>query len=138
MTVIRAQDRPTKLAPSENFSGQVWQDPVIVGASPSRMRATNVSFAPGARTAWHQHPVGQTLYVIAGVGRLQIEGQPTQELRPGDTGVIPPNTRHWHGAAPDRLFSHMAMSEVDDAGGGTQWFEKVTDADYQVPTADGA
>jgi quercetin dioxygenase-like cupin family protein len=135
MTVIRAEDRATKAAPADNFTGQVWQDPVIVGTAPSRMRATNVSFTPGARTAWHQHPVGQTLYVISGVGRLQLEGQAVQELRPGDTGVIPPNTRHWHGSAPDRLFTHLAMSEVDDAGGGTEWFEKVTDADYQVAPA---
>ena len=120
MTVIRAEDRATKAAPADNFTGQVWQDPVIVGTAPSRMRATNVSFTPGARTAWHQHPVGQTLYVISGVGRLQLEGQAVQELRPGDTGVIPPNTRHWHGSAPDRLFTHLAMSEVDDAGGGTE------------------
>ncbi|MGK0168965.1 MAG: quercetin dioxygenase-like cupin family protein [Gammaproteobacteria bacterium] len=130
MTVIRAHDRPTKLASQDNFTGQVWQDPVMVGEAPSRMRATNVSFCPGARTDWHSHPVGQTLYVVSGVGRLQLEGEPVQELRPGDTGIIPPNTRHWHGAAFDRLFTHLAMSEVDDAGGGTEWFEKVSDDDY--------
>lgn len=130
MAVIRSQSRPTKLAPAENFTGQVWQDPVIVGTAPSRMRATNVSFSPGARTAWHAHPVGQTLYVVSGVGRLQIEGENVQELRPGDTATIPPNTRHWHGAAANRFFVHLAMSEVDDQGGGTAWFEKVSDADY--------
>lgn len=133
MTVIRAESRPTKLAPGDNFTGQVWQDPVIVGRAPSRMRATNVSFSPGARTAWHSHPVGQTLYVVSGVGRLQLEGEQVQELRPGDTGVIPPNTRHWHGAASDRLFVHLAMSEIDDAGGGTEWFEHVSDEVYLAP-----
>ena len=132
MAVIRAQQRPTKLAPAERFTGQVWQDEVIVGSAPSRMRATNVSFSSGARTACHSHPVGQTLYVVSGVGRLQLEGEPVRELRPGDTGVIPPNTRHWHGAAGDRLFVHLAMSEVDDNGGGTEWFEHVNDQDYNA------
>lgn len=130
MAIIRAYDRPTKLAAADNFTGQVWQDEVIVGSHPSRMRATNVSFSPGARTAWHSHPVGQTLYCVSGVGRLQLEGETVQELRPGDTGIIPPNTRHWHGAASDRIFVHLAMSETDDQGGGTQWFEHVSDADH--------
>jgi quercetin dioxygenase-like cupin family protein len=130
MDIKRANARPTKLAPEANFTGQVWQDPVIVGELPSRMRATNVSFTPGARTAWHAHPVGQTLYCVTGVGRVQLEGERVQELHPGDTAVIPPNTRHWHGAASDRLFIHLAMSEVTDTGDGTRWFEKVSDEDY--------
>ena len=130
MDIKRAADRPTKPAPEENFTGQVWQDPVIVGTAPSRMRATNVSFAPGARTAWHAHPVGQTLYCVTGIGRVQLEGEQVQELHPGDTAVIPPNTRHWHGAASDRLFIHLAMSEINDKGEGAQWFEKVSDEDY--------
>lgn len=135
MDIKRAADRPTKPAPEENFTGQVWQDPVIVGTAPSRMRATNVSFTPGARTAWHAHPVGQTLYCVTGIGRVQLEGEQVQELHPGDTAVIPPNTRHWHGAAPDRLFIHLAMSEITDQGEGTQWFEKVSDEDYLKTTA---
>mgnify|MGYP000571935258 CR=1 FL=1 len=95
MDIKRANARPTKLAAEANFTGQVWQDPVMVGKPPSRMRATNVSFTPGARTAWHAHPVGQTLYCVTGVGRVQLEGERVQELHPGDTAVIPPNTRHW-------------------------------------------
>ena len=75
------------------------------------------------------------LYVVSGVGRVQLEGEQVQELQPGDTALIPPNTRHWHGAAPDRFFVHLAMSEVDDQGGGTEWFEKVTDGDYQAAPA---
>jgi quercetin dioxygenase-like cupin family protein len=130
MDIKRANARPTKLAPEASFTGQVWQDPVMVGAPPSRMRATNVSFSPGARTAWHAHPVGQTLYCVTGVGRVQLEGERVQELHPGDTALIPPDTRHWHGASPDRLFIHLAMSEVSDTGEGTAWFEKVSDADY--------
>ena len=134
MEIHRAAKRPTKLAPAERFTGQVWQDEVVVGKAPSRMRATNVSFSPGARTAWHSHPVGQVLYAVSGAGRVQLEGEAVQELRPGDTALIPPNTRHWHGAAPDRFFVHLAMSETDEQGGGTAWFEHVSDADYVKPT----
>jgi quercetin dioxygenase-like cupin family protein len=130
MDIKRANSRPTKMAPETNFTGQVLQDAVMVGTAPSRMRATNVTFTPGARTAWHSHPVGQTLYCVVGVGRVQLEGEQVQELHPGDTAVIPPDTRHWHGSAPDRLFTHLAMSEVSDTGAGTEWFEKVSDGDY--------
>lgn len=130
MEIHRAGKRPTKQAPAENFTGVVLQDPVVVGKSPSRMRATNVHFTPGARTAWHSHPVGQVLYAVSGVGRVQLEGEPVQILHPGDTALIPPNTRHWHGAAPDMLFTHLAMSEINDKGEGTAWFEHVSDADY--------
>jgi len=137
MELHRANERPTRTAPADKFTGTVWQDEVLVGQAPSRMRATNVTFSPGARTAWHQHPVGQTLWVVSGVGRVQAEGEPVQELRPGDTAIIPPNTRHWHGAAPDRIFTHLAMSETDEQGGGTEWFEKVSDDDYsQLPARD--
>jgi len=133
MRVIKASSRPTKLAPAENFTGTVMQDEVVTGASPSRLRATSVSFTPGARTAWHTHPVGQTLYVLYGSGRVRMEGGKPIVLSPGDTVLIPPDVKHWHGAAPDRLFIHLAISEVTDAGKGTQWLEKVTDADYAQP-----
>lgn len=130
MTVLRASNRPTKLQPAANFTGTVFSDEIVQGKAPSRMRASVVSFTPGGRTAWHSHPVGQTLYCLSGAGRVQFEGQQVQELRPGDTVVIPPNTRHWHGAAPDKLFAHLAMSETTDTGEGTAWFEKVSDEDY--------
>ena len=134
MTVLRAAARATKQAPAANFTGTVFSDEVVVGKTPSRMRASVVSFTPGARTAWHSHPVGQTLYCLSGAGRVQFAGQPVQALHPGDTVIIPPDTRHWHGAAPDRLFSHLAMSELNDKGEGTAWFEHVSDADYgQAP-----
>jgi quercetin dioxygenase-like cupin family protein len=135
MRVIRAGARPTKQAPAENFTGTVLSDEVVVGAAPSRMRASVVSFTPGGRTAWHSHPVGQTLYCLSGAGRVQREGEQVQELRPGDVVVIPPDVRHWHGAAPDRLFSHLAMSELNDRGEGTAWFEYVSDADYTAKPA---
>ena len=130
MTVLRASQRSTKVQPAANFTGTVFSDEVVSGKSPSRMRASVVSFTPGGRTAWHSHPVGQTLYCLSGAGRVQFEGQPVQELQPGDTVMIPPNTRHWHGAAPDKLFAHLAMSETTDKGEGTAWFEHVSDADY--------
>lgn len=130
MDIKRANARPTKKAAADNFTGDVFQDPVIAGTAPSRMRATNVSFMPGARTAWHAHPVGQTLYCVTGIGRVQLEGETVQELHPGDTAVIPPDTRHWHGAAPNHMFIHLAMSENGEDGGGSVWFEHVSDEDY--------
>ena len=130
MKVVKAASRPTKQAPAEYFTGTVYMDEVLVGTEPSRMRATSVSFTPGARTAWHTHPVGQTLYVLYGSGRVQKEGEAPIVLSPGDTVMIPPDIRHWHGAAPDRLFIHLALSEVTDTGEGTVWLEKVSDADY--------
>lgn len=132
MKVIRASARNTKAAPAENFTGTVMQDEIVTGVAPSRLRASSVSFSPGGRTAWHTHPVGQTLYVLYGTGRVQKEGEKPIVLNPGDTVQIPPDVKHWHGAAPDRLFIHMAISEVTDAREGTVWLEKVTDADYMA------
>ncbi len=135
MKVIRANARATKKAPASNFVGTVLQDEVVQGTAPSRLRASVVSFTPGGRTNWHTHPVGQTLYCLSGVGRIQKEGEQVQELHPGDTVVIPPDVRHWHGSAPDRLFSHLAISENTADGGSTQWFEAVSDADYTATPA---
>lgn len=130
MDIYRANARPTVKASPDNFTGDVFQDPVLVGQAPSRMRATNVTFSPGARTAWHRHAVGQTLLAVAGVGRVQVEGGAVVELQPGDVAVIPPGARHWHGAAPNRIFTHLAMSETREDGAGAEWFEHVSDADY--------
>lgn len=135
MKVIRSSERKTSVAPATHFTGTVMSDEVVVGTPPSRMRASVVTFTPGARTAWHSHPVGQTLYCLSGAGRVQREGEQVQEIRAGDTVVIPPNTRHWHGAAPGKLFAHLAMSELNDRGEGTAWFEHVTDADYEAEPA---
>ena len=135
MKVIRSSDRATKVQPASNFTGTVFADEVVVGSNPSRMRATVVSFTPGARTAWHAHPVGQTLYCLSGAGRVQRDGEQVQEIRAGDTVVIPPNVRHWHGAAPDKLFAHLAMSEVSESGEGTAWFAQVSDGEYTAKPA---
>ena len=136
MKVVPAGARKTNKGPSPQFTGTVLTDEVVDAIAPSHLRATVVSFTPGARTSWHAHPVGQTLYVLSGVGRVQVEGEAPVILQPGDTAVIPPNKRHWHGAASDRLFVHLAMSETDAQGNGTQWFEPVTDGDYTAPAVE--
>src|SRR5258707_12844376 len=103
--VIRAGSRNTRRGAAETFTGVVFQDPVVVAEAPSRMGGSVITFTPGARTAWHSHPVGQTLYCLSGIGRICFEGEQPQVLNPGDVVNIPPDTMHWHGASPDRLFA---------------------------------
>ena len=131
--IVRDNDGSTKLAPADKFVGQVLQDQVFVPEDPSRLRVTRVTFTPGGRTNWHTHAVGQILYVLSGVGRYQLEGEAVQEILPGDTVIIPSRARHWHGAAPDRMMCHLALSESDDSGAATDWLEPVSDADYTQP-----
>ena len=132
--ITSATAEPTRRAPADYFTGTVWQEPIVTAPEPARLRATRVSFEPGARTAWHTHPLGQTLYVISGVGRFQTLGQPVQILRAGDSVWIPPGEKHWHGAAPDHAMTHVAMQEALE-GTHVTWMEKVTDADYTVAPA---
>ncbi len=129
-TIHRASSRATKRAPAAHFTGTVLTDEVVAGAAPSRLRATRVSFTPGARTAWHTHPVGQVLYALSGIGRYQEVGQPPVVLQPGDTVIIPPDVKHWHGAAAGHLFVHLAMLETSAQGDVATWMEHVTDEDY--------
>ena len=124
-----ANSRPSRTPPEAYFTGDVLMDPIIEAPQPARIRAVRVSFTPGARTAWHHHPLGQTLHVLSGVGRFQTEGQPIVEILPGDTIWIPPGERHWHGAAPDTAMVHIAMQEAQD-GETTVWEQHVTDAEY--------
>ena len=131
--IVRAAEGETKQAPADWFVGTVWQDQVFVPEDPSRMRATRVTFTPGARTNWHTHEVGQILYVLSGAGRYQLEGEPVQEIFPGDTVIIPPDARHWHGAAPDQMMCHLALSESGKSGAVADWMEPVSDADYTAP-----
>jgi quercetin dioxygenase-like cupin family protein len=131
--VIRATERTTRRGAAETFTGVVFQDPVITAHAPSRLGGSVVTFTPGARTAWHSHPVGQTLFCLSGVGRICFKGEQPQVLKPGDTVNIPPDTLHWHGASPDRLFAHLALSETGEQGQGTSWGEQVTDAEYNAP-----
>lgn len=133
--VVRANEGETKQAPSDSFVGLVLQDGVFAAEGPSRMRATKVTFTPGGRTNWHTHAVGQVLYVLSGVGRYQLEGEQVQEIRPGDTVIIPPDARHWHGSAPGQMMTHLALSESDDQGRATEWLEPVSDADYNAAPA---
>jgi quercetin dioxygenase-like cupin family protein len=132
MDIHLAGSRPTKRAPKEYFTGTVLQDPIIASAmTPARVVATRVAFEPGARTAWHTHPLGQTLYVLSGVGRAQTKGGPVREIRPGDTVWIPPGEKHWHGASPNNAMTHIAMQESLD-GTHVTWMEHVTDEEYSA------
>lgn len=133
--IVRAGEGATKQAPADKFVGTVWQDQVFVPEGPSRLRVTRVTFTPGGRTNWHAHAVGQILYVLSGAGRYQLEGEAIQEILPGDTVIIPPGARHWHGAAPDRMMCHLALSESDDSGAAADWMEPVSDEDYRAKPA---
>ena len=129
MKVFEAGSRPTRRAPKEYFTGAVLQDPIIEAPEPARLRSSRVTFEPAARTAWHTHPFGQTLYILAGVGRVQIWGGPIREVRAGDVVWFDPGVKHWHGAAPTMSMVHIAMQEAKD-GKYVDWQEHVTDAQY--------
>jgi quercetin dioxygenase-like cupin family protein len=129
MDLHLAGSRASRRAPKEYFTGTVWQDPIIVAAAPARLVVNRVSFEPGARTNWHSHPFGQTLYVVAGLGLVQKEGEAMREIRPGDVVWIPPGEKHWHGGSPANGMTHIAMQEALDGNTAT-WMEPVTDAQY--------
>lgn len=129
MEIIPAGQRATRRAPDNYFTGTVWQDPIVAAPEPARLAATRVTFEPGARTAWHSHPLGQTLYVIFGIGRIQTEGGEVREIRAGDTVWIPPGEKHWHGASPDNAMCHIAMQEQQHGNTAT-WMEMVSDEEY--------
>lgn len=131
MEISKAGSSPTRRANSDWFTGTVWQDPIVEAPEPARIRGARVAFEPGARTAWHTHPLGQTLHVVSGVGRIQALGGPVREIRPGDTVWIPPGEKHWHGAAPETGMVHLAFHEALN-GVHIEWMEKVSDADYAV------
>jgi quercetin dioxygenase-like cupin family protein len=129
MQIHPAGARPTQRANPDYFTGDVWQDPILQAPEPARMRALRVTFQPGGRTNWHTHPLGQTLYVLSGVGRVQLLGGPVQRIAAGDTVWIAPGEKHWHGAAPDCAMAHIAIQEAQD-GSNVTWMEPVSDADY--------
>ena len=120
----------TTPGPAEWFTGTVFIDQVAVPAPPSRAAAAVVRFAPGARTAWHTHPLGQTIFITEGIGRCRRRGGPVEELHPGDRVYFEPGEDHWHGAAPDRFMTHVAIQEADDSGSPVTWGERVTDEEY--------
>lgn len=136
MEIFPAGTRPSREAPAKWFTGKVWQDPVVEAPAPARIRALRVTFAAGGRTAWHTHPLGQTLHVLSGVGRVALRGEPPRAIRAGDTVWIPPGVEHWHGAAPETAMVHMAMQEADEAGRSADWLEHVSDEDYLRAVAD--
>ncbi len=131
MNINKAGTVPTRRGAAEYFTGVVFQDPVNQAPAPARVAAARVTFTPGARTAWHTHPLGQTLYVLSGCGRVQSEGGPVREISAGDVVWIPPGEKHWHGAAPTTMMCHLAIQEQVDGKTAT-WLEHVTDAQYEV------
>lgn len=131
MDIKRAGTRATNRGPAEYFTGAVQIEPLIQAEAPARIAAASVTFEPGARTAWHTHPLGQTLIVTSGVGRAQREGGPVEETRRGDVVWFPPGEKHWHGAAPDSSMTHIAMQEAAN-GKTVEWLEQVTDDQYGI------
>ena len=130
MDIKRNGSRPSGKGPAEYFTGAVRIDPLFEAPDPARVRGAHVTFEPGARTAWHTHPLGQTLVVTSGLGWVQREGGPVGEIRPGDVVWFPPGEKHWHGATATTAMSHIAVQEALN-GDVVEWMEKVDDAQYR-------
>ncbi len=131
MKILESGSRRTSTAPDTYFTGTVFQDPIHDAPDPARAKALSVTFTPGSRTNWHTHPLGQTLYVTAGIGRVQVLGDVVREIRVGDVIWFAPGEKHWHGAAPEHQMSHIAIQEHQD-GTHVEWLEPVSEADYRV------
>lgn len=131
MDITRVGTRPSGKGPAEWFTGAVRIDPLFQAQEPARVAGTSVTFEPGARTAWHIHPLGQTLIVISGLGLAQREGGPIEEIRPGDVVWFPPGEKHWHGASPTVAMTHIAIQEAQD-GKVVDWMEHVSDEQYSA------
>ena len=129
MEIIHEGTLPSKRANSDWFTGVVWQDIIIDAPKPARVKALRVSFEPGARTAWHTHPLGQTLLVLSGVGLIALRGCKPETIRAGDTVWIPPGEEHWHGASKNNGMIHLAIQE-SSLGKTADWLEKVSDEEY--------
>jgi quercetin dioxygenase-like cupin family protein len=131
MDIKRAGSQPSGKGPADWFTGAVRIDPLFSAPAPARVAGAAVTFEPGARTAWHTHPLGQTLIVTVGFGLAQRDGGPIEEIRPGDVVWFPPNEKHWHGASPTTAMTHIAIQEALD-GKAVDWLEKVSDEQYQA------
>ena len=131
MQITRKAARAAEAGPAEYFTGKVTIEPLFSAEAPARVAGANVTFAPGARTAWHTHPLGQTLIVTAGLGWAQREGGPVEEIRPGDVIWFAPGEKHWHGATPSESMTHIAVQEKLD-GRAADWLEPVSDAQYKI------
>src|SRR5499427_6970108 len=130
MEIKRAGTQPSAKGLSDWFTGSVRIDPLIQAPDPALVQGASVTFEPGARTAWHTHPLGQTLIVTFGLGWAQREGGPVEDIRPGDVVWFPPGERHWHGATPNTAMTHIAIQEALD-GKAVEWLEHVSDAQYR-------
>jgi len=130
MEIKRVGSQPSAKGPSDWFTGTVRIDSLFQAPQPARAGGAAVTFEPGARTAWHTHPLGQTLIVTAGLGRVQREGEAIQEIRPGDVVWFAPGEKHWHGASPTMAMTHIAIQEALD-GKAVEWMQQVTDDEYQ-------
>jgi quercetin dioxygenase-like cupin family protein len=130
MDIKRSGSRPSGKGPPDYFTGSVRVDPLIEAKEPARVRGAHVTFEPGARTAWHTHPLGQTLIVTSGLGWAQRQGGPVEEIRPGDVVWFEPGEKHWHGAAATTAMTHIAIQEALN-GSAVDWMEKVSDEDYR-------
>ena len=130
MEIKRNGSQPSGNGPAEYFTGTVRIDPLHSAPAPARVVCASVTFEPGARTAWHTHPLGQTLIVLSGSGWAQREGGPVEEIRPGDVIWFPPGEKHWHGATPATAMTHIAIQEAIN-GKAVEWMEKVTDEQYR-------
>jgi quercetin dioxygenase-like cupin family protein len=131
MDIKRNGSQPSDKGPADWFTGTVRIDPLFTAPDPARARGARVTFEPGARTAWHTHPLGQTLIVTAGVGRVAREGGPVEEIRPGDVVWFAPSEKHWHGASPTVAMTHIAIQEALD-GKVVDWMDHVSDAQYRA------
>lgn len=131
MDIIRNGSQPSAKGPEDWFTGTVRIDPLHHANSPARVQCANVTFEPGARTAWHTHPLGQTLIITSGFGLVQRWGGPLEEVRPGDVVWFEPGEKHWHGASPSTAMSHVAIQEQLE-GKAVEWLEKVSDEQYQL------
>jgi quercetin dioxygenase-like cupin family protein len=133
MDIKRVGLQPSGEGPAEYFRGTVRIDPLFDRSDPARVSGASVTFEPGARTAWHTHPLGQTLVVVAGCGRAQLWGGPVEEIRPGDVVMIAPGEKHWHGASPTTAMTHIAIHEKLH-GISVDWLEQVSDEQYRAAT----
>jgi quercetin dioxygenase-like cupin family protein len=131
MEITRNGTRPWQNGPGDWFTGTVWIDRLLEAPDPARVAAASVTFEPGARTAWHTHPLGQTLIVTAGCGWAQRWGGPREEIKPGDVVWFAPGEKHWHGATPTTAMTHIALQEKLN-GKAVEWMEKVSDEQYQA------
>ena len=133
MEIRRIGTQASSKGPSDWFTGTVRIDPLFQASAPARVQSVNVTFEPGARTAWHTHPLGQTLLVMAGCGWVQRDGAPIEEVRPGDVIWFHPGEKHWHGATPTTAMTHIAIQEQQLNGKAVDWMEKVSEEQYRRP-----